>query len=84
MQKSAAALLLQNRIGEKFEGLITGASDKGTYVRIISPPVEGRVITGCRGLYVGQKVRVRLVHADPYKAYLDFDCSGRTDKTKKL
>lgn len=76
MQKAAAAVLLQNRTGEMFEGLITGSSEKGVYVRIFSPPVEGRVMTGCRGLYVGQKVRVQLIHADPYKGYLDFSCSG--------
>ncbi|PKL60151.1 MAG: ribonuclease II, partial [Methanomicrobiales archaeon HGW-Methanomicrobiales-4] len=77
MHKAAAAVLLQNRIGEMFEGLITGASEKGTYVRIFSPPVEGRVFQGRRGLYVGQKVRVRLLHTDPYHAYIDFDCIGR-------
>jgi exoribonuclease-2 len=77
MQKAAAAELLKPRIGELFDGLITGASDKGTYVRILAPPVEGRVITGCKGLYVGQKVRVKLIHTDPYKAYIDFDCTGK-------
>ncbi|MDD1730214.1 MAG: RNB domain-containing ribonuclease [Methanospirillum sp.] len=77
MQKAAAAVLLQNRIGQLFEGLVTGASEKGTYVRIISPPVEGRVVQGCRGLYVGQKVRVRLLRTDPYQGYIDFDCTGK-------
>jgi len=77
MQKAAAAVLLQLRIGEMFEGVITGASEKGTYVRIFSPPVEGRVFQGSRGLYVGQKVRVRLLHTDPYHAYIDFECIGR-------
>ena len=84
MQKSAAAVLLQHRIGEIFDGLVTGASEKGTYVRILTPPVEGRVVQGSRGLYVGQKIRVRLVHADPYTAFIDFECTGRiknaTDK----
>ncbi len=77
MQKSAAAVLLQQRIGDQFEGLVTGASEKGTYVRILSPPVEGRVVRGSRGLYVGQRIRVRLLHADPYTAFIDFDCTGR-------
>jgi exoribonuclease-2 len=80
MQKAAAAILLQNRIGEIFDGLITGASEKGTYVRILSPPIEGRVVQGSRGLYIGQKVRVRLLHTDPYHAYIDFDCTGRIKK----
>lgn len=76
MQKAAAAVLLQSKVGEIFEGLITGASEKGTYVRIVSPPVEGRVLRGSKGLYVGQKVRVRLIHTDPYNGYIDFDCTG--------
>ncbi len=78
MEKAAAAVLLQRRIGDLFNGLITGASEKGTYVRIMNPPVEGRVIKGCKGLYVGQKVRVRLIHADPQTAFIDFDCTGKT------
>lgn len=77
MQKAAAAVLLQDRIGEVFDGLVTGASEKGTYVRILSPPIEGRVVQGSRGLYVGQKVRVKLVKTDPYHGHIDFDCTGR-------
>lgn len=77
MQKAAAAVLLQNRIGDLFEGLVTGASEKGTYVRILSPPVEGRVMKGSKGLYIGQKIRVRLIHADPVTAFIDFDCTGK-------
>jgi VacB/RNase II family 3'-5' exoribonuclease len=77
MQKAAAAVLLQGKIGQMFEALVTGASEKGTYVRILNPPVEGRVIQGCRGLYVGQKVRVRLLNTDPYKGHIDFDCTGK-------
>ncbi len=80
MQKAAAAVLLQSKIGEIFEGLVTGASEKGTYVRILSPPVEGRVVMGSRGLHVGQKVRVKLLQADPYNGHIDFDCTGRFQK----
>lgn len=80
MQKAAAAVLLQNSIGKMFEGFITGSSEKGVYVRILSPPVEGKIMAGCRGLYVGQKVRVRLIHVDPLYGYIDFDCSGRIDQ----
>ena len=77
MRKAAAALLLQDRIGKSFDGLITGASAKGTYVRLITPPAEGRVMQGERGLWVGQKVRVRLLKTDPYNGYIDFACTGR-------
>ncbi|MCX6699055.1 MAG: RNB domain-containing ribonuclease [Methanomicrobiales archaeon] len=76
MRKSAAAVLLENRIGESFEGLVTGAKESGTYVRLITPPAEGRIIRGERGLFVGQKVRVRLLKTNPYKGFVDFECSG--------
>jgi len=76
MRKAAAAVLLQNRIGESFDALVTGASEKGTYVRLISPPAEGRVMQGERGLMVGQKVRVRLLKTDPFSGFIDFVCTG--------
>ncbi len=73
MKKVAAAALLVGRIGERFDGIITGASEKGTYVRIIKPPTEGRVMHNTRGLKVGQKVMVKLINLDPSKGYIDFE-----------
>lgn len=84
MRKAAAAVLLRDRIGESFDGLVTGAEEKGTYVRIITPPVEGRVVRGERGLVVGQKVRVRLLKADPYNGFIDFECVGRVKNEQKM
>ncbi len=75
MRKAAACVLLSKRIGESFEGIVTGASDKGTYVRILEPPAEGRVMRGEKGLVVGQNVRVRLTGMDPYKGQIDFEKS---------
>lgn len=72
VRKAVAAVLLGDRIGETFEAFVTGASDKGTYVRLIDPPAEGRVVIGERGLRVGQRIRVRLLAVDPYKGYIDF------------
>jgi len=80
MRKAAAAVLLQGRIGESFDALVTGASEKGTYVRLITPPAEGRVLRGERGLAVGQKVRVRLVKTDPYNGFIDFECTSRAKR----
>ena len=77
MRKSVAAMLLENSIGKTFDALVTGAADKGTYVRLLAPPAEGRVVKGERGLHVGQKVRVRLVKTDPYNGFIDFECIGR-------
>jgi exoribonuclease-2 len=80
MRKAAAAVLLQHRIGESFDALVTGASEKGTYVRLITPPAEGRILQGERGLTVGQKVRVRLLKTDPYNGFIDFACTGRAKR----
>lgn len=76
MRKAAAAVLLQNRIGDVFEAMVTGASEKGTYVRLINPPAEGRVVRGERGMWVGQKVNVRLLKTDPYNGFIDFERAG--------
>jgi VacB/RNase II family 3'-5' exoribonuclease len=70
--KSAAALLLNSRIGEKFEAICTGAADKGTWVRILQPPIEGRLVYGFEGVDVGSRLRVQLVHTDVEKGYIDF------------
>ena len=61
VRKSAAACLLVNRIDEHFEGLVTGASEKGTWVRVFHPPVEGKLVHGWEGLEIGDKVRVKLL-----------------------
>lgn len=70
--KSAAALLLEDRLGETFDGLVTGASNKGTWVRIFNPPVEGRVERGASGIDVGDKVRVKLIGTNPEQGFIDF------------
>jgi exoribonuclease-2 len=71
MRKSAAALLLESRIGERFDALVTGASDKGTWVRLLEPPVEGKLATG-NGLDVGDTVRVELVSTNVERGFIDF------------
>ena len=70
--KSAAALLLERRIGEQFDALVTGAADKGTWVRVAQPPVEGRLEGDVRGLEVGRRLRVQLAHTDVERGYIDF------------
>ncbi len=71
--KSAAAMLLESRIGEKFDAIVTGAAAKGTWVRITAPPVEGRLINGFAGLDVGQRLRVKLVGTDVDRGFIDFE-----------
>jgi exoribonuclease-2 len=72
VRKSAAALFLHSRIGEQFQAIVTGASDKGTWVRTIGMPVEGRVVKGASGLDVGDRVDVRLVSTDVDQGFIDF------------
>jgi VacB/RNase II family 3'-5' exoribonuclease len=81
MAKAVAAVLLQDRTGDIFDALVTGAKETGTFVRLIVPPAEGRVIRGEVGLKVGQKVRVRLLSADPYKGFIDFERVGAIQKS---
>jgi VacB/RNase II family 3'-5' exoribonuclease len=72
VRKSAAALLLRARVGEIFEGFVTGASSKGTWVRLLRPPVEGRIVHGFDGLDVGDRVTVKLQHTDVERGFIDF------------
>jgi exoribonuclease-2 len=72
VRKSAAALLLERRVGESFAGVVTGASPKGIYVRVFDPPVEGRIVRGYAGLAIADKVRVTLVGTDFERGHLDF------------
>jgi exoribonuclease-2 len=70
--KSAAAMLLRTRIGGLFDAIVTGVADKGTWVRIFDPPVEGRLVDGFAGLRVGDRIRARLVLADVDRGFIDF------------
>ena len=72
VRKSAAALLLQSRIGEQFDAMVTGASDKGTWVRVSQPLAEGRLVKGFEGVDVGDAVRVQLLHTDVERGFIDF------------
>jgi len=70
--KSAAALLLGPRIGATFTGIVTGAGEKGTWVRLLHPPVEGKVGGDVTRLQVGARIQVKLAHVDVERGYLDF------------
>ena len=72
VKKSAAALLLSGRIGERFDALVTGASDKGTWVRLFQVPIEGRLERGFQGLDVGDRVQVELIATDIERGFIDF------------
>jgi len=72
MRKVSAAVLLENRIGEEFDAIVTGVTPKGTFVRLVKPPIDGRVMRGESGLRVGEKIRVKLLAADPQRGFIDF------------
>jgi exoribonuclease-2 len=70
--KSAAAMLLESRIGERFDAIVTGAADKGTWVRLLHVAVEGKLAQGWQGCDVGQRVRVELIRTDVEQGFIDF------------
>jgi VacB/RNase II family 3'-5' exoribonuclease len=73
LRKSAAALLLSSRIGQRFEAIVTGASAKGTWVRISTPAAEGKLVKGVAGVDVGDRVRVALLDTDVERGFIDFE-----------
>ena len=75
--KSAAALLLEKRIGERFDAIVTGASEKGTWVRLLNVPVEGKVVRGFEGMDVGHRVHVQLEDVNVECGFIDFRRVGR-------
>lgn len=74
--KSAAALLLEARIGEQFDAIVTGASAKGTWARLLTVPVEGKVVHGFAGMDVGDRVRVQLISTNAEQGFIDFKNVG--------
>lgn len=72
VRKEVAAVAMSDRVGQSFDAIVTGASPKGTYVRLISPPVEGRVVHGESGMEVGDRVRVKLLSTDAARGFIDF------------
>jgi hypothetical protein len=75
------AMLLSSRVGDRFDAICTGAADKGTWVRIFQPPLEGRLLYGFEGVDVGHRLKVQLVHTDVEKG---LTISKRSNKNNKL
>ena len=88
VRKTAAAVLMVDRVGESFVAIVTGVSDKGTYVRVLRPPVEGRVVRGHEGLDVGDTARVTLLGVDASLGHIDFegprgDVAGKLERSRR-
>jgi exoribonuclease-2 len=76
VSKSAAAILLESRIGEHFDAIVTGAAPKGTWVRILHPPIEGKLVSGFEGMDVGHRIEVQLIRTDVEHGFIDFKRIG--------
>ena len=72
VDKSAAALLFESKIGEEFRAIVTGAASKGTWVRLLDVPVEGKLVAGYENVDVGHRIRVKLESVDVERGYIDF------------
>jgi exoribonuclease-2 len=72
VRKTAAAYMLADRVGDTFDGIVTGASSKGTWVRIFNPPIEGKVVRGAEGLDIGDRTRVKLLDVNVDRGFIDF------------
>jgi VacB/RNase II family 3'-5' exoribonuclease len=73
VEKSANAILMGSRIGEEFDAIVSGASPKGTWIRLFNPHVEGKLVKGFTGLKVGEKLKARLVQINVEEGFIDFE-----------
>jgi exoribonuclease-2 len=73
VEKSANAMLLESRIGEEFDAIVSGSSPKGTWIRLFNPHVEGKLVKGFIGLKVGQKLKARLIQINVEAGFIDFE-----------
>ncbi len=74
MRKIVAASVMQNRVGQIFEAIVTGITPGGTFARILRPPVDGRIVENETNLKVGDQISVRLIDVDVEKGFIDFAC----------
>ena len=65
-------MLLEPKIGERFDAIVTGAAPKGTWVRLLHTPVEGKLVHGFEGMDVGRRIHVQLIHTDVERGFIDF------------
>jgi exoribonuclease-2 len=73
VEKSAFAMIMQSRIGEIFEGIVSGAAAKGTWIKLIQPNLEGKLVKGFETLQVGNKLKARLLNVNIESGFIDFE-----------
>jgi len=75
MQKRIAAVVLAPRVGQSFDGIVTGVNHYGTFVRILQPHAEGMLVQNSgKALDVGDRVHVKLISTNPEQGFIDFAC----------
>jgi exoribonuclease-2 len=72
MSKRIAAVAMSNRVGEVFDGIVTGVTPHGTFVRVLKPAIEGLLAQGQQGADVVDRLRVKLIRTDIQRAFIDF------------
>jgi exoribonuclease-2 len=72
MRKSEAALVLETHVGQRYDAIVTGSTTAGIWVRIFSPPADGKLASGAGGLKVGDKLHVKLVSTSVEHGFIDF------------
>ncbi len=72
MSKRVAAVAFHDRRGQTFDAVVTGVTPKGVFVRVMHPPIEGRLMRGEQGVDVGDQIPVTLLNTDPQRGYIDF------------
>jgi exoribonuclease-2 len=72
MRKIVAATVMQRHVGESYDAIVTGDTSAGVFARIVRPPVDGRIVQGQQRVDVGDKVRVKLLSANPHNGFIDF------------
>lgn len=73
MRKIVAASVMENRVGEVFQSIVTGITPSGTFARILRPPIDGRIVKNEENLKVGEQISVRLIDVDVEKGFIDFE-----------
>src|SRR5262252_5422023 len=73
VKKCAAAAMLRPRVGQEFDAIVSGVNASGMWVRLLHPPVEGKLLSEAKHLDVGHRVRVRLESVNPERGFIDFE-----------
>jgi exoribonuclease R len=70
----AEAILLQGRVGEVFDAVVTDEDDRGARLQISDPAVVSRVVA--RNVDPGDDLRVKLIGVDVDERRIDFERVG--------